>query len=369
MTTTFVVFGLLFGSAAFAIDAFNTPESGYVLCVNNKTKAVTFPGVAKCPKGSSRLQLGAQGLPGTQGDQGLQGLAGLPGSIGAQGLKGDVGLTGATGPTGLNGINGLNGLNGSSLLGGDGTPNNQSGNNGDMYIDKNAALLYGPKFSGLWGNPTAFGGPRGATGPKGDPGDAGNTSYIVKNIFSEMIAWNDSGDFTLVHQLTGLTPGQYLLSYKTQRILVADTDGPVEAVFSCFFTRNEDDVDLSFWEYFRNAKIVRGFSTSITLYELLEDEYLIDSYVDITSTSDTINLECRVEGTILAPTAVAPLVVPNIELLLFAGRIEAQAVSGLTVIEAEVDLGPESSSFANITSKWPPSLVKHLKTLTSKPRP
>ena len=157
----FLISSLLFGSASFAVNAVNTPESGYVLCVNKKTQAVTFPGTDKCPKGSTQLLLGAQGIPGIKGDKGDTGLAGVNGATGS---------IGSTGPAGAAGINGLNG---SSLLTGVGAPSNQLGNNGDTYIDKNAAHIYGPKTSGLWGNPTAFGGPAGPQGPIGVTGAAG----------------------------------------------------------------------------------------------------------------------------------------------------------------------------------------------------
>lgn len=163
----FLISSLLFGSASFAVNAVNTPESGYVLCVNKKTQAVTFPGTDKCPKGSTQLLLGAQGIPGIKGDKGDTGLAGVNGAAGAQGPTGAVGAVGAVGAIGPTGARG------SSLLTGVGTPSNQLGNNGDTYIDKNAAHIYGPKTSGLWGNPTAFGGPAGPQGPIGVTGAAG----------------------------------------------------------------------------------------------------------------------------------------------------------------------------------------------------
>jgi hypothetical protein len=163
----FLISSLLFGSASFAVNAVNTPESGYVLCVNKKTQAVTFPGTDKCPKGSTQLLLGAQGIPGVKGDKGDIGLAGINGAAGAQGLTGTpgaVGLAGAVGATGPTGARG------SSLLTGVGTPSNQLGDEGDTYIDKNAAQIYGPKKSGIWGYGIGFAGPAGAQGPVGARG-------------------------------------------------------------------------------------------------------------------------------------------------------------------------------------------------------
>ena len=50
--------------------AFNTPESGYTICVDKKTKALSFPGTEKCKKGQSKLILGAQGVAGPAGAKG-----------------------------------------------------------------------------------------------------------------------------------------------------------------------------------------------------------------------------------------------------------------------------------------------------------
>ena len=105
--TGFLLSALLFGTAAFAVDAVNTPENGYVLCINNKTKVVTLPGKANCPKGNTRLLLGAQGIQGVKGDTGAQGVKGDTGATGAQGVKGDTGATGAQGPKGDTGPAGL----------------------------------------------------------------------------------------------------------------------------------------------------------------------------------------------------------------------------------------------------------------------
>ena len=67
---------------------FNTPNTGYLLCVNSVSKSVTYPGTQKCPKGSTPLVLGAQGPQGIPGPQGLQGLQGLQGPQGIQGITG-----------------------------------------------------------------------------------------------------------------------------------------------------------------------------------------------------------------------------------------------------------------------------------------
>jgi hypothetical protein len=57
----FVGATLLSGSAIAAqmYLSDNTPENGYLLCANNKTKAVTYPKKLNCPSGSTALDLGA----------------------------------------------------------------------------------------------------------------------------------------------------------------------------------------------------------------------------------------------------------------------------------------------------------------------
>lgn len=62
--------------SAQATGLLNSPTSGYLVCVNSKTKAVTHPGTSTCPKGNKKLILGAQGI------QGLTGAAGLAGTNG-----------------------------------------------------------------------------------------------------------------------------------------------------------------------------------------------------------------------------------------------------------------------------------------------
>ena len=61
---------LLASGTAFGANLLNTPESGYLLCVNKDTKVVTFPNSQKCSNGFSRLILGAKGIPGETGPQG-----------------------------------------------------------------------------------------------------------------------------------------------------------------------------------------------------------------------------------------------------------------------------------------------------------
>ena len=117
-TIGFIVGSIVFGSSAFAtttILATNTPEGGYLLCFNSKTKAVTYPGKLSCPTGTKALDLGAGwGEDGAEGLQGPQGIQGIPG---IQGVKGDTGPQGLTGNTGAQGARGATGAPGSGSAG------------------------------------------------------------------------------------------------------------------------------------------------------------------------------------------------------------------------------------------------------------
>ena len=61
--TLFSIVGFaLFSGSAIAAQIYlsdNTPEKGYLLCANNKTKVVTYPKKLSCPSGSTALDLGA----------------------------------------------------------------------------------------------------------------------------------------------------------------------------------------------------------------------------------------------------------------------------------------------------------------------
>jgi hypothetical protein len=101
--------GLVVVTGASAAGTFNNAETGYTICVDKKTKAVTFPGTEKCKSGQSKLIIGAQGL---KGDTGATGPAGLEGPAGVPGLNGTNGVNGADGANGANGADGVNGANG-----------------------------------------------------------------------------------------------------------------------------------------------------------------------------------------------------------------------------------------------------------------
>lgn len=77
-----VVGALLASGTAVGANLFNTPESGYLLCVNKTSKAVTYPSAQKCPTGFTQLVLGARGLTGETGAKGDTGAPGPPGRLG-----------------------------------------------------------------------------------------------------------------------------------------------------------------------------------------------------------------------------------------------------------------------------------------------
>ena len=62
LTLFLTVGAALFGGSAIAAQIYlsdNTPEKGYLLCANNKTKAVTYPKKLRCPPRTTALDLGA----------------------------------------------------------------------------------------------------------------------------------------------------------------------------------------------------------------------------------------------------------------------------------------------------------------------
>jgi hypothetical protein len=142
-----IVAAIVGGISAQASGVLNTPSGGYLVCINSKTKVVTHPGTIKCPKGSDRLVLGAQGVAGPQG------------------------LIGATG---LNGKDGSDGKDGKTLWNGVRDPEVTWGAPGDMFINSVTKTLFGPKdlITG-WPVGVSMVGPKGEQGPIGLTGATG----------------------------------------------------------------------------------------------------------------------------------------------------------------------------------------------------
>jgi hypothetical protein len=129
---------IVVGMGAQATGVLNTQSGGYLVCVNSKTKVVTHPGKSKCPKGTKRLVLSAEGKAGKDGNTlwnsttdpistfgapgdffinsetntffGPKNLDGTwPAGVSVVGPKGDQGPIGVTGPTGSQGSGGGSG--------------------------------------------------------------------------------------------------------------------------------------------------------------------------------------------------------------------------------------------------------------------
>ena len=136
---------LLVSVTANGAGNLNTADSGYLLCVNPKTKNVTHPGTSKCPKGTMALVLGAKGQDGA------------------------VGLTGAAG------LNGSDGKDGKTLWNGVKDPESTWGAPGDMFINSVTKTLFGPKnLDGSWPAGVSMVGPKGDQGPIGLTGATGS---------------------------------------------------------------------------------------------------------------------------------------------------------------------------------------------------
>ena len=83
-----IVGAVLFSGSAVAYNNYvsdNTPDNGYLLCANLKTKAVTFPNKLSCPSGTKALDLGA--VTGVEGPAGPEGPEGPQGPQGPQGTS------------------------------------------------------------------------------------------------------------------------------------------------------------------------------------------------------------------------------------------------------------------------------------------
>jgi len=86
---------------------------------------------------------------------------------------------------------------GAQLYTGSGAPADTLGDNGDLYIDPAAGMLYGPKAAGSWAAGTSLAGPPGAVGPAGGFTNvvsfeaAGSTNWVVPaGVYKIMVeAW------------------------------------------------------------------------------------------------------------------------------------------------------------------------------------
>jgi hypothetical protein len=138
---------IMSGIGAQAAGVLNSPSGGYLVCVNSKTKVISHPGATKCPNGSKKLVLGAQG---------------------------QAGISGLTGAAGISGKDGINGKDGKTLWNGLKDPETTWGAPGDIFINATTKTLFGPKnLDGSWPAGVSMVGPAGATGPIGLTGATG----------------------------------------------------------------------------------------------------------------------------------------------------------------------------------------------------
>ena len=144
-SVTLLIMALIIGGvSAQADELLNTTSSGYLVCVDSKTKVVTHPDASKCPKSSKKIVLGSAGA------RGLTGAAGLPGK------------------------DGRDGVDGKTLWNGIKDPENSWGAPGDMFINAVTKTIFGPKdLTTGWPAGVSMVGPKGDQGPIGLTGATG----------------------------------------------------------------------------------------------------------------------------------------------------------------------------------------------------
>jgi hypothetical protein len=109
-------------------------------------------------------------------------------SCGKDGDIGPKGDTGATGAPGAAGSQGIPGKDGALILSGTVAPGTSTGNNGDMYLDKSANNLYGPKTASGWGLALSL---------KGDNGQTGASGSVILNGTGVPTMQGNNGDYFL----------------------------------------------------------------------------------------------------------------------------------------------------------------------------
>lgn len=120
----------------------------------------------------------------------------------------------------------ITGTNGQTILGGSGAPKTELGNNGDFYLDKTTANLYGPKTENAWPQPFNLANNTGTTGTPGTKilsGTIAPTLNIgaVGDFYFDTAALNFYGPKTaeswgLPISLKVQTDGAKVLIYKNQ---------------------------------------------------------------------------------------------------------------------------------------------------------
>jgi len=154
------------GISAQATGVLNTPSSGYLLCINSKTKVVTHPGTSTCPKGSKTLVLGAQGVAG---------------------------------------------IDGKTLWNGVKDPESTLGAPGDMFINTTTNTLFGPKdLTTGWPAGISIVGPTGATGARGATGSNATLTCAQGGTCALGDTGPGGGIVFIVQTPTAIAPWRYM---------------------------------------------------------------------------------------------------------------------------------------------------------------
>ncbi len=274
---------LLVGVAANGAGNLNDSDSGYLLCVNSKTKVVTHPVTSKCAKGTKALVLGAKGKDGA------------------------IGLTGATG------LNGRDGKDGKTLWNGVKDPEITWGAPGDMFINATTKTLFGPKnLDGTWpagvsmvgpkgdqgligltgatgpqgpggsgpAGPTGATGATGATGSQGPAGENGSSTAYFNDLENDFYLTTNAN--TVVSSKT-LPAGQYVVFYNTSYLTFSSSGN----YFGCDFETMQSS---------------SGSKIAVTPSE--RGNYSFNGIVTIPSGGGQLNVNCRLAN---APDAVFAL--------------------------------------------------------------
>ncbi len=232
------------------LDAEEIDKTEYVCNGSDGSKGTKGDAGDQGPKGDKGDQ-GDQGLKGDKGDPGEKGDQGDPGTDGAtwtegngapddaNGKDGDFyldrdtndiykkesgswtkigNLNGDKGDQGDAGTDGTNGTDGATWTEGSGVPDNASGKDGDLYLDRDTSDIY-KKESGSWskiGNLKGDKGDQGDTGNSGvDAACAGNNAPVINNVsiastvfvkdteIKMTVDASDADDDTLTYSVTG----------------------------------------------------------------------------------------------------------------------------------------------------------------------
>lgn len=183
----------------------------------------------------------------------------------------------------------ITGTNGQTILGGSGAPKTELGNNGDFYLDKTTANLYGPKTENVWPQPFNLANNTGTTGTPGTKILSGTIAPalsigVVGDFYFDTVALNFYGPKTaaswgLPISLKVQTDGAKVLIYKNQvfnsvvrdttnaKILQRNIDENIKSKIS-----NEDYIAQYKATYDRQVKGIPTTATAILKQQLL-DQY------------------------------------------------------------------------------------------------